>query len=75
LCSRLYGKREHIMTVKCILNKHTKYADRFVRHQTIERYLRLLATATDEKRRDYLRGLVAAGQQKQKDAGDSEYLY
>jgi hypothetical protein len=63
------------MNAKCIVDKHTRYANRFIRYQKVERYRRLLAAATDENRRDYLRGLVAAGQQKQKDAEDPTYLY
>jgi hypothetical protein len=63
------------VTAICIINEHSRYADRFIRHQTIQRYRRLLATATDEVRRDYLRGLVAAEQQKQVDAEDPTYLY
>jgi hypothetical protein len=63
------------MTAICIISKHTRYADRFIRHQTIQRYRRLIAAATDEVRRDYLRGLVAAEQQKQVAAEDPTYLY
>jgi len=36
---------------------------------------RLLKTATDEARRNYLGRLIVEEQQKQKDAGDSEYQY
>jgi len=57
------------------VDKCTEHEDRFTRHQKIERYRRLLATAPDEKRRDYLRGLVADELQKQKDAEDPTYLY
>jgi len=63
------------MTVTCITDKHGRYANRIIRHQKIERYRRLLATATDEARRVYLRGLVVAEQQKQTDAEDPKYLY
>jgi hypothetical protein len=35
----------------------------------------LLKTATDEQRRSYLGRLIVEEQQKQKDAGDSEYQY
>jgi hypothetical protein len=45
------------------------------RHQTIERYLRLIKNTPNEARRDYLRGLVAEEQQKQKDAKDPKYPY
>jgi predicted GNAT family N-acyltransferase len=45
------------------------------RHQNVERYRRLLKTATDEERRNYLGRLIVEEQQKQKDAGDSEYQY
>ena len=41
---------------------------KFTRRQNVERYRRLLKTATDEKRRNYL-GLIIEEQQKQKDAG------
>ena len=51
-----------------------KAQDKFTRHQ-IERYRRLLKTATDEQRRSYLGRLIVEEQQKQKDAGDSEYQY
>jgi hypothetical protein len=44
------------------------------RHQTVERYRRLLKTATEE-RRSHLGHLIVEAQQKQKDAGDSEYQY
>jgi hypothetical protein len=63
------------MTATCIIEKHPRYADRLIRHQTIQRYRRLLATATDEVRRDHLRGLLAAEQRKQVDAEDPMYLY
>ena len=63
------------MTAICIINERTRYAERLIRHQMIQRYRRLLATATDEVRRDYLRGLVAAEQRKQVDAEDPTYLY
>jgi hypothetical protein len=52
-----------------------KGQDKFTRHQNVERYRRLLKTATDEERRSYLRRLIVEEQQKQKDAGDSEYRY
>jgi len=47
----------------------------FTRRQNVERYRRLLKTATDEERRNYLSRLIVEEQQKQKDAGDSEYQY
>jgi hypothetical protein len=72
---QLNGGLERIVTAIYIIDKHTRYADRFIRHQTIQRYRRLLATATDEVRRGYLRGLVAAEQQKQVDAEDPKYLF
>jgi hypothetical protein len=37
--------------------------------------LAVLKTATDEERRNYLDRLIVEEQQKQKDAGDSEYQY
>ena len=42
---------------------------KFTRRQNVERYRRLLKTATDEKRRNYLGRLIIEEQQKQKDAG------
>jgi hypothetical protein len=51
-----------------------KAQGKFTRHQ-IERYRRLLKTATDEERRSYLGRLIVEEQQKQKDAGDTEYQY
>jgi hypothetical protein len=48
---------------------------KYTRRQNVERYRRLLKTATDEKRRNYLGRLIIEEQQKQKDAGDSEYQY
>jgi hypothetical protein len=45
------------------------------RHQNVERYRRLLKSATDKARRDYLNRLILEEQQKQKDAGDSDYQY
>jgi hypothetical protein len=52
-----------------------KAQDKFTRHQNVERYRRLLKTATDEERRNYLGRLIVEEQQKQKTAGDSEYRY
>ena len=52
-----------------------KAQDKFTRHQNLERYRRLLKTATDEERRNYLGCLIVEEQQKQKDAGDSQYPY
>ena len=49
--------------------------DKFVRHQNVERYRRLLENVTDENRRDHLLKLLAEAKQKQKDAEDPEYLY
>jgi hypothetical protein len=57
------------------MDKCTRFADRFDRHQKVERYRRLLTAAPSEERRDHLRGLVAEEQQKQKDADDPKYLY
>ena len=48
---------------------------KYTRRQNIERYRRLLKTATDKQRRDYLNRLILEEQQKQKDAGDSDYQY
>jgi hypothetical protein len=52
-----------------------KAQDKFTRHQNVERYRRLLKTATDKERQNYLSRLILEEQQKQKDAGDSEYQY
>ena len=52
-----------------------KAQSKFTRRQNVERYRRLLKTATDEARRNYLGRLIVEEQQKQKDAGDSEYQY
>jgi hypothetical protein len=52
-----------------------KAQDKFTRHQNVERYRRLLKSATDKERRDYLNRLILEEQQKQKDAGDSDYQY
>ena len=52
-----------------------KAQGKFIRHQNVERYRRLLKTAIDEGRRNYLGRLIVEEQQKQKDAGDSEYQY
>ena len=45
---------------------------KFTRRQNVDRYRRLLKTATDEGRRNYLGRLIVEEQQRQKDAGDSE---
>jgi hypothetical protein len=52
-----------------------KAQSNFTCRQNVERYRRLLKTATDEERRNYLGRLIIEEQQKQKDAGDSEYQY
>ena len=52
-----------------------KAQSKFTLRQNVERYRRLLKTATDEERRNYLSRLIVEEQQKQKDAGDSEYQY
>jgi hypothetical protein len=52
-----------------------KAHEKFTRHQNVERYRRLLKTATDEERRKYLDRLIVEEQQKQKNAGDSECRY
>jgi hypothetical protein len=45
------------------------------RHRAVRGKVRLPKTATDEERRNYLGRLIVEEQQKQKDAGDSEYQY
>jgi hypothetical protein len=57
------------------MDKRIRYRDSFSRHQKIERYRRLLHSATNEERRSYLRRLLAEEQQKQKDAGETKYPY
>jgi hypothetical protein len=52
-----------------------KAQKKFTRRQNVERYRRLLRTAIDKERRDYLSRLILEEQQKQKDAGDSDYQY
>ena len=52
-----------------------KAQDKFTRRQDVERYRRLLKTATDKERQNYLSRLILEEQQRQKDAGDSEYQY
>jgi hypothetical protein len=49
--------------------------DKFVRHQNVERYRRMIENVTDENRRNHLLKLLAEAKQKQKDAEDPEYLY
>ena len=49
--------------------------DAFTRHQTIERYRRLLTTIADRNHRKRLLELIAEEQQKQRDARDPKYLY
>ena len=67
--------RSHF-AAQCLNNLATvKGHDKFTRHQNVERYRRLLKTATDEERRSYLDRLIVEERQKQKDAGDSEYRY
>jgi hypothetical protein len=52
----------------CLSNYDGAGHDKFTRHQNVERYRRLLKTATDEQRRSYLGRLIVEEQQKQKDA-------
>jgi hypothetical protein len=52
-----------------------KSQTKFTRRQNVERYRRLLQTATDKERKDYLGRLILEEQQKQKDSGDSNYPY
>ena len=59
----------------CSVTAKAKAQSKFTRRQNVERYRRLLKTATDEERRNYLGRLIVEEQQKQKDAGDSEYRY
>ena len=48
-----------------------KARDKFTRYE-VERYSRLLKTATDKQRRNYLSRLILEEQQKQKDAGETQ---
>ena len=50
-------------------------ADKFGRYQKIERYKRLLQRATEDGRRARLANLIEEEKRKQKEAGDSKYLY
>jgi hypothetical protein len=58
-----------------LLKEIIKGQDKFSRHHTVERYRRLLKTATEEERRSHLRRLIVEEKRSQKDAGDSEYQY
>jgi hypothetical protein len=49
--------------------------DAFARHQTIERYRRLLTTIADRNHRKHLLELIAEEQLKQREAKDPKYLY
>jgi hypothetical protein len=49
--------------------------NKFIRAQNVARYRRLLGTTIDETRRRHLLTVLAAEHQKQKDAGDGDYLY
>ena len=49
--------------------------DKFIRAQKVARYRRLVGITIDETRRRHLLTALAAEQQKQKDAGDGDYLY
>ena len=53
----------------------TAKAQAITRHQNVERYRRLLKSATDKARRDYLNRLILEEQLKQKEAGDSDYQF
>jgi hypothetical protein len=57
------------------LKRTIKAPDKFSRHQTAERYRRLLKTAAEEERRGHLRRLIVEEERKQKDARESEYQY
>ena len=52
-----------------------QHAEKFGRHQKIERYKRLLQRATGDDRRAHLAKLIEGEKRKQKDAGDPKYLY
>jgi hypothetical protein len=48
---------------------------KYTRRQNVERYRRLLKSATDKARRNYLNRLILEEQLKQKEAGDSDYQF
>jgi hypothetical protein len=70
LCSRLPDCAGLAME-----NSARQKQDAFSRQQNVERYGRLLATATDEGHRRHLKELLDAEQQAQLDAGDPKHLY
>jgi len=55
--------------------KRRRSQDRFIRHQNVEHFKRLLALTTDQDRRDHILELIVAEKKKQRDAGDSGYVY
>jgi hypothetical protein len=66
-------RKLRLKAVQC--SAKAKEEDKFTRHQTVERYRRLLRTTTDKKRRDHLERLILKAQKRKKDAGDSDYPY
>jgi hypothetical protein len=68
-------EKSHSNYVHCSERATAREQDRFARHQSVERYRRLLRTATDPLRRDHLVRLILEAQQKKKDGGDSAYQY
>jgi hypothetical protein len=73
------GKRCHKIKSCSHLAAHcsvtAKAQTKYTRRQNVERYRRLLKSTTDQAREDYLNRLILEEQQKQKDAGDSNYKY
>jgi hypothetical protein len=68
--------KPHLYSVHCLARAKVKAKeDQFTRHQTVERYRRLLRITVDQKRRDHLERLILEAQKKKKDAGDSDYQY
>jgi hypothetical protein len=67
--------KSHSHFVHYSVRAKAKEQDRFTRHQNVERYRRLLKTATDPHRHDHLVRLILKAQQKKKDVGDSDYQY
>jgi hypothetical protein len=66
-------RKPRLQAVQC--SAKAKEQDKFTRHQTIERYRRLLRSTTDKKRRDHLERLIREALKNKKDEGDSDYQY
>jgi hypothetical protein len=64
-----------LRAVQCAARTRMKELDQLTRHQTVERYRRLLRATTDQKRRDHLEQLIAEARQKQARENDPKYPY